>query len=165
MTALSHDTDNLFVTITARALNPDLTIVARANDDDSAAKLYRAGANHVVSPQRIGGVRMASLLLRPGVMSLLDIMTRGGGVTLSIEEITVVPGSDLAGRTLGEAGIARRTGALVVAIRRPEGGAAQPLLFNPQAADRVEAGETLIAMGEEKQIDALRRLAATRERA
>lgn len=98
-------------------------------------------------------------------MSLLDIMTRGGGVTLSIEEITVAPGSDLAGRTLGEAGIARRTGALVVAIRRPEGGAAQPLLFNPQAADRVEAGETLIAMGEEKQIDALRRLAATRERA
>jgi voltage-gated potassium channel len=165
VTALSQDTDNLFVTITARALNPDLTIVARANDDDSAAKLYRAGANHVVSPQRIGGVRMASLLLRPGVMSLLDVMTRGGGVTLSIEEIPVAPGSDLAGRTLGEAGIARRTGALVVAIRRSEGGADKPFLFNPQAGDRVEEGETLIAMGEEKQIDALRDLAGTRARA
>jgi voltage-gated potassium channel len=158
--ALSHDTDNLFVTITARALNPRLKIVARANDDDNAAKLYRAGADHVVSPQRIGGVRMASVLLRPGVVSLLDLMTRGAGLTLSIEELEVAPGSQLAETSLGGARIPQRTGALVVAIRRREPSRRPPLLFNPQADERLEAGDVVIAMGEEGQIDALRRLAA-----
>ncbi|MBA2563818.1 MAG: potassium channel family protein, partial [Gemmatimonadetes bacterium] len=79
VTTLSDDAQNLFVTITARALNPALTIVARVSDDDNVAKLVRAGADHVISPQRIGGARMASVLLRPGVMSLLDVVTRGGG--------------------------------------------------------------------------------------
>ncbi len=158
--ALSHDSDNLFVTITARALNPRLKIVARANEDDNAAKMYRAGADHVVSPQRIGGVRMASMLLRPGVMSLLDVMTRGGGPPLTLEELLVAPDSELAGRTLGDAQIPQRTGALVVAIRSRETDAATPFRFNPQAADRLAADDRLIAMGEERQIDALRRLAA-----
>jgi voltage-gated potassium channel len=157
--ALSQDSDNLFVTITARALNPELKIVARANEDDNAAKMYRAGADYVVSPQRIGGVRMASMLLRPGVMSLLDVMTRGGGPALTLEEMTVESDSELAGRTLGDSGIPQRTGALLVAIRRHKSDATKPFLFNPQPADTLGAGDTLIALGEDRQIAALRLLA------
>jgi voltage-gated potassium channel len=158
--ALSHDTDNLFVTITARALNPQLAIVARANDDDSAAKLYRAGADHVVSPQRIGGVRMASMLLRPGVMSLVDVMTRGGAPRLSIEDLPVEPESGLAGHTLSELEIPQRTGGLVVAIRKEQPQVGQRFLFNPNAGTRVEAGDTLIVMGEQDQVQRLRAMAA-----
>lgn len=155
--ALSNDTDNLFVTISARALNPDLKIVARVSDDDTTAKLYRAGADHVVSPPRIGGVRMASVLLRPGVMSLLDVMTRGGGVTLSIEELVVRPESDFGGKTLGELEIPQKTGALVVAVKKDEA-RPTPFLFNPNSGTRVEASDTLIVMGEQGQIEALRQL-------
>jgi voltage-gated potassium channel len=163
--ALSDDASNLFLTVSARALNPELTIVARVSDDDNAAKLYRAGADHVVSPQRIGGVRMASLLLRPGVMSLLDVMTRGGGVTLSIEELQLASESGLGGKTLNEIEIPQRTGALVVAIRKNEPRAAQPFLFNPNSGTRVEAGDTLIVMGERNQIEALQTLVQPRGKA
>jgi voltage-gated potassium channel len=157
--ALSNDTDNLFVTLTARALNPQLKIVARVDHDDNVGKMIRAGADHVVSPQRIGGSRMASLLLRPGVMSLLDVVTRGGGVTLTIEELPVERGSRLGGKTLGDLEIPQQTGALVVAIKKNAPGAQQPFLFNPKSGTRVEADDTLIAMGEQTQLEALRRLA------
>jgi voltage-gated potassium channel len=156
--ALPDDAENLFVTITARALKPDLTIVSRVNDDDNVAKLYRAGADHIVSPQRIGGARMASLLLRPGVTSLVDVITRGG-VSLSIEEIPVTDGSELTGRSLGELEIPQRTGSLVVALKRNEGHAAQAFQFNPTSSTRVESGDMLVVMGEPDQIDRLRRLA------
>jgi voltage-gated potassium channel len=158
--ALSHDTDNLFVTITARALSPGLKIVARANEDDNVAKMYRAGADHVVSPQRIGGARMASMLLRPGVMSLLDILARGAGSPLTLQEVVVAPDSELAGRTLADVRIPQRTGALVVAIRSRGPEASAPFRFNPRPADSLAEGDRLIAMGEERQIDALQRLAA-----
>lgn len=156
--ALPEDSGNLLVTLTARALNLQLKIVARANDDENAAKLRRAGADHVVSPQRIGGARMASLLLRPEVISLLDLITRGGGVTLSIEELAVRDRSGLAGRTLGELEIPQKTGALVVAVRRGVAASGE-LLLNPTAGTRLEPHDTLIAMGAQEQIEALRRLA------
>jgi voltage-gated potassium channel len=158
--ALSQDTDNLFVTLTARALNPGLKIVARANDDDNVAKMYRAGADHVVSPQRIGGVRMASMLLRPGVMSMLDVLTRGAGGPIALEELVLAPGSELVGRTLEDACIRQRTGALVVAIRSSGTQPLAPFRINPPPAERLAEGDRLVALGEERQIDALQRLAA-----
>jgi len=108
---------------------------------------------------------MASLLLRPGVMSLLDVMTRGGGVTLSIEELQLASESGLGGKTLNELEIPQRTGALVVAIRKNEPRAAQPFLFNPNSGTRVEAGDTLIVMGERNQIEALQTLVQPRGKA
>ncbi len=122
--------------------------------------MTRAGADHVVSPQRLGGARMASLLLRPQVMSLLDVMTRGGGVTLGIEEVPVAPDSVLAGRTLAELEIPARTGALVVAIRRGDPREGRGFLFNPSSATNVGADDTLIVMGESAQVEALRGVAA-----
>jgi voltage-gated potassium channel len=163
--ALSQDTDNLFVTITARALNPGLNIVARANDDDNVAKMYRAGADHVVSPQRIGGARMASMLLRPGVISLLDVLTRGAGGPIALEELVLEPGSELVGRTLEDARIRQRTGALVVAIRSRETQPAAPFRINPPPAELLAEGDKLVALGEDRQIQALQRLAAPGGRA
>jgi voltage-gated potassium channel len=130
------------------------------NDDDNVAKLGRAGADHVVSPQRIGGARMASVLLRPGVISLLDIVTRGGGVTLEIEEVAVPRGSRAAGRSLAELEIARRTRALVIAIRRAAPAPAPSFVFNPGAGTRLAEGDVLIVIGESDQVRALRALLA-----
>ena len=83
---LSEDTDNVFVCLSARDLNPDLTIVARALEEGSMEKLYRAGADHVVSPNVSGAIRMASLLLCPEVVSFLDIVTRSEGMELRFEQ-------------------------------------------------------------------------------
>jgi voltage-gated potassium channel len=158
--ALADDADNLFVTIAAKALNPRLRVVARVNDDDNVAKLGRAGADHVVSPQRIGGARMASMLLRPGVISLLDIVTRGGGVTLEIEEVAVPRGSRAAGRSLAELEVARRTRALVIAIRRAAPAPAPSFVFNPGANARLAEGDVLVVIGESDQVRALGALLA-----
>ena len=153
---LPDDAQNLFVTVAARALNSQLTIVARVDDDENVGKLERAGADHVVSPQRIGGVRMASMLLRPGLVTLLDVMTRGGGMRLTIEECAVSPGSGVVGRTLAELELPQRTGALVVAIRKAEREHGSAFLFNPQGGTRVDAGDVLMAMGDAGQIGRLR---------
>ncbi|MBA2565104.1 MAG: hypothetical protein H0V09_06735 [Gemmatimonadetes bacterium] len=101
---------------------------------------------------------MASVLLRPGVMSLLDVVTRGGGVTLAIEELAVPRGSPVAERTLGELEIGGRTGALVVAVRPSTTHGGSGLLFNPSSATALREEDTLIVMGEQDQIRALRGL-------
>jgi len=103
LSCLSTDTDNVFVCLSARDLNPDLTIVARALREGSMEKLYRAGADHVVSPNVSGAIRMASMLLRPEVVSFPDIVTRSEGLELRFEQAVVQPDSKLAGQTLMEA--------------------------------------------------------------
>ncbi|MFQ5678121.1 MAG: potassium channel family protein [Gemmatimonadota bacterium] len=116
--SLSADTDNLFVCLSARDLNPDLTIVARAFQEETVSKLYRAGADHVVSPNISGGTQMASVLLRPQVMSFLDVVTRGEGISLRLEEVQVPEGSTLAGTTLADARIRERTGLIADQVDR-----------------------------------------------
>ena len=103
VSCLSADADNVFVCLSARDLNPDLTIVARAHEEGSMEKLYRAGADHVVSPNVSGAIRMASILLRPEVVSFLDIVTRSEGLALRFEQAVVQADSQLAGRTLIDA--------------------------------------------------------------
>ena len=95
----------VFVCLSARDLNPDLTIVARALEEGSVEKLYRAGANHVVSPNVSGAIKMASMLLRPEVVSFLDVVTRSEGLELRFEQAVVQPDYKLAGLTLIEARI------------------------------------------------------------
>lgn len=153
--ALGDDKDNLFIVLSARTLNPDLRIIARAQDDDNAAKMRRVGANEVVSPNAIGGLRMASVMIRPKVVSFLDEMLRVPGETLRISELDVdrVPG--LVGMTLAEANIPARTGMLVVAII----GAEQGYRFNPRADTVLHHGDTLIVMGTPEQRAAFLNLA------
>ncbi len=156
ITCLSTDTDNLFVCLSARDLAARLKIVARAYEEETMDKLYRAGADQVVSPNVSGAIRMASVLLRPSVVSFLDIVTRSPDLSLRMEQATVAPESPVAGQTLMEAAIPQRTGLIVIATRKKS---AEPteFHFNPAADTRLDDGDDLIVLGTEEQIEKLRR--------
>jgi voltage-gated potassium channel len=150
---LGEDKDNVFVALSARALNPHLRIVARLIDEDNAEKLHMAGADEVVSPNAIGGLRMASVMLRPTVVNFLDEMLRAPEQTLRVEEVHIDDVPSLAGQTLGHANIGCRTGLLVVASKPQNRG----YQFNPGAQTRLQKGDILIVIGTPEQIDALRK--------
>jgi voltage-gated potassium channel len=137
----------------ARALNPDLRIGARVIEETSIGKLRKAGADEIVSPNAIGGLRMASVMLRPVVVDFLDEMLRVSEQTLRIDEVHIDDVPQLIGKTMAEANIGRRTGMLVVAIRRASG----ERRFNPAANTVLQSGDVLIVMGTPPQIAALRK--------
>jgi voltage-gated potassium channel len=155
LAALGSDKDNLFVVLSARGMNKDLRIVTRADEETSRDKLLRAGADSVVLPHTIGGMRMASEMIRPAVVSFLDTMLREKDSTLRVEEAPVAASSHLDGRQIEEGEVSRRTGALLVAIRKPDGS----FEFNPPGGREIRAGEVLVAIGNPQQIAALRKLA------
>lgn len=150
--ALTDDRDNLYVTIASRDLNEKLRIVSKCVQDEAADKLKRAGADVIVSPSLIGGMRMASEMLRPSVVQFLDNMLRDKATNRRIEEVAVPENSKLVGISLARADFRRFGDALVVAIRKQDG----RHLYNPPADHRLEAGQVLIVMGETVQLDALR---------
>ena len=151
VTCLSGDTDNLFVCLSARHLNPKLVIIGRAEGDDSTAKMYRAGADHVVSPNMTGALWVASLLVRPSAASFLDVTSSGLGLSRHINQVTIDAASGMAGLTLSDARIHKETGLLVIAIRKG-GRSSDETIFNPDAATRLEAGDDLIVLGNDEQI-------------
>ena len=155
VTCLSADTDNLFVCLSARDLAAKVKIVARAYEEETMDKIYRAGADHVVSPNVSGAIRMASVLLRPSVVSFLDIATRSSHLALRMEETIIPEGSDLAGKTLMDAQIPRKTGLIVIALRKDQG-IKTDFVFNPVADTRLEAGDHVIVLGTPDQIHSLR---------
>jgi voltage-gated potassium channel len=150
--ALETDADTVYLTLSARAMCPDLTIVARARTTDSKNKLVLAGATRAVNPQRIGGRRMAVFALQPDVAEFLEVVMHDEDVDFRIEQVPVLPGSALAGRTVGELGVRERTGALLLALRRA---ADQPLEPNPAPGTPVPPGAVLIALGTQSELDAL----------
>jgi len=155
VSALPTDSENLFVVMTARQLNPDLRIISRVNEEENSQKLIRAGADKAVCPSHIGGLRMASELIRPAVVDFLDRMVREKEGNLRVEEAALSPGSELLHKTLSEAQIPKRTGCVIVALRRSDAA----VLFNPQADTRLEAGDTLIVIGEIPKVAELKKLA------
>ena len=118
LTCLSADTDNVFVCLSARHLKEDLNIVARAFEDETIDKLYRAGADHVVSPNVSGAIRMTAMLMRPSLLDFLDVSARPHGLSLRFEQAAVAVGSRVVGKTLAEARIPHATGLLVIALRK-----------------------------------------------
>ncbi len=153
LTALSSDKDNLFVTITARHLNGNLRIVSRSREISSRDKMIRAGANSVVSPNHIGGMRMASEMVRPEVVQFLDLMLRDKEKALRIEEATVPEGSPVAGKTLAEAQLRKVTDLLVIAARCNDGS----YKYHPGPDFLLLEGATLIVLGPTKDVIKLRR--------
>jgi voltage-gated potassium channel len=151
--ALDTDADNVYVTLSSRALRPDLVIIARARNDDSTSKLVRAGANRAVNPQLIGGRRMAAFALQPHVAEFLDVVMHDETLEFRIEQVVVGANSPLAGQSIGQAVLAERTGILLLALR-PRG--TKPFLA-PTPETRLEPGTVLIAVGTEDQLDELRR--------
>jgi voltage-gated potassium channel len=149
--ALSTDAANLFITLSGRALRPDLFIVARAREDSSTEKLTRAGADRVVNPQEIGGARIAAFLLRPHVTEFLDVVMRDRGIELRLEEVPVPAASPFVGQSLRGAHLRDRTGALVLALRQVDG----TLLTNPDPDTELVVGQILIAIGTDEQLRSL----------
>lgn len=149
--ALTTDADNLFVTLSGRALRPDLFIVARARHVETIPKLVQAGADRVVNPQHIGGARMAAFAAQPHVAEFLDVVMHDGSLEFRLEEVVVPEGSPLVGRSLRSSQIRDRTGALVLALRGPDGS----FKTNPDPDTVLVAGEVIIAIGTKVQHAAL----------
>src|SRR5207249_8002710 len=127
VTVAASDADNLYITMSARLLNDALFIVARAEDEHAEKKLARAGANRVVSPYAIGGVRVAQAVLRPAVVDFIELATRTEHLDLQIEETRVEGGSRLEHVTLSDSRLRQDFGVIIVAIKK----AAGHMLFNP----------------------------------
>ncbi len=149
--AADSDAANSFIVLSARALNPDLFIVARTRNEDSGDKLYRSGADRVVNPQNIGGARMAAFVLRPHVAEFLDVVMHEGTLEFRLEEVAVTASSPIAGRSLRDTHIRDRTGALVLALRDERG----QFRTNPDPDAEVRAGHVIIAIGTQDELDAL----------
>jgi voltage-gated potassium channel len=156
--ALATDADNVFVILTARNLNPKLTIVTRASEEEAEAKLRRAGADIVFSPYSMAGQKLAQSLVRPHVVQFLDFAAESMGLDVMIEQFQVEAGAAVVTETLGDLKLRQDTGVMLLAVRRPDGN----MLFNPPAETRVEAGDFLIAMGEQRHLRAFDRLLAAR---
>ena len=153
--ATTTDATNLYIVLTARALNPRLKIVARASEEDAEKHLLTAGADSVVSPYAFAGQRIAQSFLRPHVVSFLDTATTHLGVDLEIGEVYVSASSRFAGQTIESSRIRQDRGVIVLAIKREKG-----MHFNLAPEDRIEAGDFLIAMGEPTQLRQLEQSAA-----
>lgn len=153
--ALSKDADNVFIVLTARELNQDLYIVSRAIDKSSHAKLIRAGANNTLSPDEIGGNRMAALILRPSIVSFLDVITHAGDKVLDLEDIILKEGSPLINLTLREARLPEKTGLIVLAI---QGNGDEKMQFNPSSNQMLGLGDKLMVLGTEEQVNKLKEL-------
>ncbi len=143
-TALDSEADNVYITLTAKGLKPNLFIIARAGRIGSEKKLVQAGANHVVSPHQIGGYRMAQALLRPNVTEFIDFATHDPGTGMGMEEIPVRPQSKLADVALVDSGIRKELDLIIVAIKKADG----TMLFNPASHTTIQIGDTLIALGQ-----------------
>jgi len=148
VSVVTSDTENVYITLTARGLNPDLFILARSSEAGSDLKLKRAGANKVVSPYHIGGTRMAQAILRPNVVDFIEIATGRGHIDLQMEEICIQERSPFIGKNLLEAGLRRDTGVILVAIKKASG----QMVFNPVSTSLLDAMDTLIVLGQPSSI-------------
>ncbi|WP_051173027.1 potassium channel family protein [Thermodesulfobacterium hveragerdense] len=153
VSVLSSDADNLYVVLSARALNPDLFIIARAAEESARKKLKIAGANKVVCPYHIGGLRMAHTLLKPNVVDFWEFITSSEYLKIDIEEIYVSEKSSYAGKTLKEAEIGKIFGVMIVGIKRGEG----KIEFNPSAESYILPGDILLAIGPPEKLELLER--------
>ncbi|MFC2056094.1 potassium channel family protein [Chloroflexota bacterium] len=147
--ALGADVDNTYITLSARGLRSDLFIEARASSEEVEKKLKRAGADRIVSPQRIGARRMAMLALRPAVVDFIDTVIRRRGLELQMENVAISNSSSLSGQTVDE--VRRCSKANVLAISKKSG----RLLANPSGEEKISAGDSLIIMGTTEELASL----------
>jgi len=153
--ALDTDADNVYVTLSSRALRPDLVIIARARTETSRPKLVRAGADRVVNPQLIGGRRMASFALQPHVAEFFDAVMHDEELDFSIQQVEIAAGSPLVGRSLSEAALGEKTGALILAVRSgPDG----RFVANPGPETKLTPEMILIAVGKPGELETLHSL-------
>ena len=154
MAALATDTDNVFLVLTARQLNPNIFIMARTSYKESESKLRAAGANIVESPYNMGATNMAHKLLRPRVTNFLDIALTRKHKVIQMEEIPVSASSPLVNIMLKDSGIRQKYNLIIIAIEKENG----DMLFNPSFEAVLMPGDTVIAMGKDKNLVQLERV-------
>jgi len=154
VTAIASDAENVYVALSAKVLNPQLVIAARASDDQAEEKLRRAGATTVFTPYSYIGHRLAQSMLRPHVATFLDVASafrQSSDLDLEIEQIQIGPSSPVVSFTLEQLRLGSKYGVIVLAIQRKNGN----MQFNPSADLRIEAGDVLITMGERPKLKRL----------
>jgi voltage-gated potassium channel len=154
ISVVTSDTENVYITLTARGLNPGLFILARSGEESSEIKLKRAGANKVVSPYHIGGNRMAQAILRPNVVDFIEIATGREHLDLQMEEISIPHDSSFVGESLVTSGFRKETGVIIIGIKKSD----SKMVFNPAPGSRMDSGDTLIVLGEPTAIQTLEKL-------
>lgn len=148
------DSDNLFIVLSARSLNKDLFIVSRSVEASNEGKMRRAGADKVISPYQIGGRHMANVVVRPHVAEFMDVVTLDSGLELWLEEIEITENSPLAGKTVVEADMRRKTGVTLVALLQGE----EKGMVTPDENTRFSVGDELIVLGTRSQLGTLEEL-------
>jgi voltage-gated potassium channel len=152
---LSTDIENTFTTLSARGLNPELKIIARAEEESSKEKLLKAGANRVILPYEIGGFRIMQALLKPTVVDYIDEVFSRSDIGLEIEEVKVMDESELVGITIGDSQIRSSFNSIIVGIYREK----SELIYNPRHDITINAQDNLIVIGERKQLEKLQEIA------
>ena len=152
--ALKTDSDNVYVTLSARQLNPGMFIMARAGEEQAEKKMLAAGANKVVCPYRMGAHRMAQTILTPTVTDFLELTLVEANRDIQMEEMPVYPSSRLINVALQDSGIRQELDLIIVAVKKAEG----DMLFNPSSQTQLQAGDTVITIGATENLQQLRRL-------
>jgi len=153
---LPHDKDNVYTTMAARMLNPNIRIISRMVDTKMEPKLRNAGADGVVSPNFIGGLRMASEMIRPAAVHFLDKMLRSKEGNMRIHQITISSDSDFVGKTIKTARLKDKYNIMVLACQEQ---AKKDFLINPPSSTSLNAGTTLMVLGDVKTIKEVRAIA------
>jgi voltage-gated potassium channel len=143
VSAASSDADNVYITLTARGINPDLFILARAAEESSIKNLIRAGADKVISPYDIGARRMANTIMRPTVIDFIELAVHNRNLDLQMEELVIEKQSRIKNVTLLESNIRKDYNLIIVAIKKKSG----EMIFNPSPQTKLQEGDTLVALG------------------
>ena len=157
VSVLESDAQNVYTVLSARELNPHIAIVARAGEDSAHKKLMRAGANRVINPYQIGGMRMLMGMLKPTVMSFLEVVMDYRDMNIELEEVVVDEGSEYHGKKLIETEIRKALNLIVIAIKKSDGA----MVFNPGPQTIIDSQDTLIAMGKRDSLANLMKKAST----
>lgn len=146
---VADDSDNLVIALSVKSLRPDLRVICRATEMESERKLRLAGADAVVAPQAVGAERLAMMAIQPELAQIFDVVINGNAVEFRVEELDIDSGSSLAGKTVGDSGIRRVTGALILAVE----GEDDNVIVNPGPSQRLNPGERLVVVGTKDQVD------------
>jgi len=152
VSVVNSDANNVFITLTAKGLRPDIFVLARATEDKNEEKLTRAGATRVISPYLIGARRMAEVLKRPTVVDFIDIAMMGNQLGLMMEEAKIGQNSNLVGKTLIENQLRKDYGIIIVAIKKIAGN----MIFNPSPSEKLESGDVIVVIGEKENMKKMR---------